>query len=53
MVVAAVAAVALHESLFTLYSVNRDEPVYVLQARALADGRLWLPVYPDLAFFQP
>jgi hypothetical protein len=46
-------AFVIRSTAFDLYSGNKDEPVYVLQARALAEGHLTLPLYRDLAFFQP
>jgi hypothetical protein len=49
----AAAAVAVRHGVFPYYSINRDEPVYVLQAKAMLGGHLTLPRYPDLAFFQP
>jgi len=53
MVIAFAIALTVRSTVFTLYSGNKDEPVYVLQARALAEGHTTLPVYRDLAFFQP
>jgi 4-amino-4-deoxy-L-arabinose transferase-like glycosyltransferase len=52
-VVAFAAAFVMRASVFRLSSSDHDEAVYVLQARALAEGRLTLPLYHDLAFFQP
>ena len=53
MVVAAVVAVIVRDQVFPHFSPNRDEPVYVLQARTLREGHLTLPVYDDLRFYQP
>lgn len=53
MAVAALVAVVVRAHAFPHYSGNHDEPVYVLQARALLDGHLTLPVYDHLRFFQP
>lgn len=53
MLVAAVVAVIVRDQVFPHYSPNRDEPVYVLQARTLREGHLTLPVYDDLRFYQP
>jgi 4-amino-4-deoxy-L-arabinose transferase-like glycosyltransferase len=38
---------------FTHFSTNNDEPVYVFQARMLLDHRLTLPVTPDTPWFRP
>ena len=53
MAAAGAVAVAVRASVFPFYSPNGDEPVYVLQAKALLEGRLTLPLYRDLPFFQP
>jgi hypothetical protein len=53
MAAAGAVAVAVRASVFPYYSPNNDEPVYVLQAKALLEGRLTLPLYRDLPFFQP
>jgi len=38
--------------LFPFYSNNHDEPIYILQAQALAQGRLVLPRPPHEEFFK-
>ena len=53
MVLGGTLALVVRAGVFPHYSANRDEPVYVLQAKALLEGRLWLPVYRHLHFFQP
>jgi len=52
-VLGGVSAAFVRSYAFPHFSSDRDEPVYLLQARALLQGRLWLPVYRDLPFFQP
>jgi 4-amino-4-deoxy-L-arabinose transferase-like glycosyltransferase len=45
-------AIAAARLLFPFYSVNNDEPVYVLQAEALAEGKLYLSPHKfDERFF--
>ena len=53
MALGAAAAVAVRHGVFPFYSADRDEPVYVLQAKTLLHGHLTLPRYSDLEFFQP
>jgi hypothetical protein len=53
MTTACVVAFVMRATVFDLYSSDHDEAVYVLQARALAQGHLTLPIYHHLAFFQP
>ena len=53
MAAGAIAAVAVRAGAFPFYSADRDEPIYVLQAKTLLHGHLALPRYPDLEFFQP
>ena len=53
MAAGAIAAVAVRAGVFPFYSADRDEPIYVLQAKALLHGHLALPRYPHLEFFQP
>src|SRR4029079_16583436 len=53
MAIGAATAVAVRHGVFPFFSADRDEPVYVLQAKALLHGHLTLPRYPDLEFFQP
>lgn len=53
MVLGGALALVVRAGVFPHFSANRDEPVYVLQAKALLEGRLWLPVYRHLHFFQP
>jgi hypothetical protein len=49
-----VCSYVVRDTIFPLYSGNKDEPVYVLQARTLAEGHLSLPQYgADTKFFQP
>ena len=50
-VVAAAAAVTIHGWLFPLYSLNRDDSVYVAMARLLEHGHATLPV--DQVAFRP
>src|SRR4029079_10969571 len=53
MAVGAAAAGAVRAGVFPFFSADRDEPIYVLQAKTLLHGHLTLPRYPDLEFFQP
>ena len=53
MALAAVSAAVLHTWLFSDGSLNNDEVAYLLQARAIADGHLFLPVPPDADAVQP
>ena len=53
MVLAALSAAGLHTWLFSDGSLNNDEVAYLLQARAIADGHLFLPVPPDADAVQP
>lgn len=49
-----VCSYVVRDTIFPLYSGNKDEPVYVLQARTLAEGHLSLPQYgADTRFLQP
>jgi hypothetical protein len=50
-VVAAIAAVVVNRWLFPLYSINRDDSVYVAMARVLERGHATLPL--DDWFFRP
>jgi hypothetical protein len=53
MAAGAAAAVAVRYGVFPFFSADRDEPIYVLQAKTLLHGHLTLPRSPDLEFFQP
>lgn len=49
-----VCSYVVRDTIFPLYSGNKDEPVYVLQARTMASGHLSLPQYgADTRFLQP
>ena len=52
-VVAAVFAAVAHQLLFDRGSLNNDETAYLLQARAIADGHLFLPVTQPAEAYQP
>ncbi len=52
-IVAGVLAVVGSAAIFPYYSNNHDEPVYVLQAQMLLQGRLTLPVDETTPFFLP
>lgn len=50
---AALVSVALHTGLFSGGSLNNDDAVYLLQAKALAHGHLFLPVPAPAKAYQP